>query len=185
MTLSAAYNIVNSSFAANAAQTAVVSKNIANANTDGYSREIANVLTNLYGGADVDSITREANGALRDQVASAISQGASQQAIADGTSPIVVDRGNGLNAPTQEYVCYALRHGYQVELREPDSPWWSEIRELLRDNQTNETTLRAWAARLADLSRQNHHVPLATILDWMFAWKPDLTVEDIANLKPR
>ena len=108
-----------------------------------------------------------------------------EQAIADGASPIVVDRGNGLNAPTQEYVRYALGHGYQVELREPDSPWWSEIRELLRDKQTNEMTLRAWATRLADLSRQNHRVPLATILDWMFAWKPDLTIEDIANLQPR
>jgi len=88
MTLSAAYNIVNSSFAANAAQTAVVSKNIANANTSGYSREIANVLTNLYGGADVDSITREANGALRDQVSNATSLAAGQQAIADGLSKL-------------------------------------------------------------------------------------------------
>ena len=88
MTLSAAYNIVNSSFAANAAQTAVVSKNIANANTAGYSREIANVLTNLYGGADVDSITREANGALRDQVSNATSQAAGQQAIADGLAKL-------------------------------------------------------------------------------------------------
>ena len=42
MSLSAAFNIISSSFAANAAQTAVVSNNIANANTPGYSREIAN-----------------------------------------------------------------------------------------------------------------------------------------------
>src|SRR3974390_3433994 len=52
MTLSAAFNIISSSFAANAGQTAVVSSNIANANTPGYSREIANVITNSYGCAD-------------------------------------------------------------------------------------------------------------------------------------
>ena len=59
MSLSAAFNIISSSFAANAAQTAVVSSNIANVNTPGYSREIANVVTNSYGGADVASVTRD------------------------------------------------------------------------------------------------------------------------------
>ena len=37
MSLSTAFNIISSSFAANAAQTAVVSNNIANVNTPGYS----------------------------------------------------------------------------------------------------------------------------------------------------
>ncbi len=57
MSLSTAFNIISSSFAANAAQTAVVSNNISNVNTTGYSREIANVVTNAYGGADVVSVT--------------------------------------------------------------------------------------------------------------------------------
>ena len=34
-----------------------------------------------------------------------------QQAIADGITPIVVDRGNGLNVATQDYVRYARGHG--------------------------------------------------------------------------
>ena len=88
MSLSAAYSIVSSSFAANAAQTAIVSRNIANANTPGYSREIANILTNLYGGADMDSVTRETNRALIEQVANATSQAAGQQAIADGLAKL-------------------------------------------------------------------------------------------------
>ena len=53
MSLSAAFSVISSSFAANSAQTAVVANNIANVNTPGYSREIANVATNSYGGADV------------------------------------------------------------------------------------------------------------------------------------
>jgi flagellar hook-associated protein 1 len=88
MSLSAAFNVISSSFAANAAQTAVVSNNIANVNTPGYSREIANVVTNSYGGADVASVTRMANAALQEQVSTSTSQAAAQQAISDGLSTL-------------------------------------------------------------------------------------------------
>src|SRR5271166_1131366 len=88
MSLSTAFNVISSAFAANAAQTAVVSNNIANANTPGYSREIANVVTNSYGGADVASVTREANAALLEQAASSTSQAATHQAISDGLSTL-------------------------------------------------------------------------------------------------
>ena len=88
MSLSTAFNVISSSFAANAAQNAVVANNIANVNTPGYSREIANVVTNSYGGADVASITREANAALLEQVSSSTSQAAAHQAISDGLTTL-------------------------------------------------------------------------------------------------
>ena len=88
MTLSSAYNIINSAFASNAAQSAVISSNISNANTPGYAREIANVLTNSYGGSDVASVTREANGALLEQVNTSTSQAASAQALANGLTTL-------------------------------------------------------------------------------------------------
>jgi flagellar hook-associated protein 1 len=88
MSLSTAFNVISSSFAANAAQIAVVSNNIANVNTTGYSREIANVVTNSYGGSDVASVTREANAALLEQVSSSTSQAATQQAISDGLTTL-------------------------------------------------------------------------------------------------
>jgi flagellar hook-associated protein 1 len=88
MSLSAAFNVISSSFAVNAAQVAVVSNNIANVNTPGYSRQIANVVTNSYGGADVASVTREANAALLEQVSSSTSQAATQQAISNGLSTL-------------------------------------------------------------------------------------------------
>ncbi len=88
MSLSTAFSVISSSFAANSAQTAVVANNIANVNTPGYSREIANVATNSYGGADIASITREANAALLEQVSSSTSQAASQQAISDGLATL-------------------------------------------------------------------------------------------------
>jgi flagellar hook-associated protein 1 len=88
MSLSTAFNVISSAFVVNAAQTAVVSNNISNVNTPGYSREIANVVTNSYGGADVASVTREANAALLEQVSSSTSQAATQQAISNGLSTL-------------------------------------------------------------------------------------------------
>ena len=88
MSLSAAFNIISSSFAANAAQTAVVSNNIANANTPGYSREIANVVTSSYGGVDVASVTRVANAALAEQVSTSTAEAAAQQAISNGLAAL-------------------------------------------------------------------------------------------------
>ncbi len=88
MSLSAAFNVISSSFAANAAQTAVVANNIANANTTGYSREIANVIANSYGGADVAAVTREANAALLEQVSTSTSDAATQTAISAGLATL-------------------------------------------------------------------------------------------------
>jgi flagellar hook-associated protein 1 FlgK len=88
MSLSTAFNIISSSFSANAAQSAVVARNIANVNTPGYSREIANLVTSDYGGADVASVTREANAALQEQVLQSTSQAASQQALANGLATL-------------------------------------------------------------------------------------------------
>jgi flagellar hook-associated protein 1 FlgK len=90
MSLSAAFNIISSSFAANSAQTAVVSNNIANVNTSGYSREVVNLVTNLDGGVDVASVTRIANAALAEQVATSTAEAAAQQAIANGLATLAI-----------------------------------------------------------------------------------------------
>jgi flagellar hook-associated protein 1 len=100
MSLSAAFNIISSSFAANSAQTGVVSNNIANVNTPGYSRQIANLVTNSYGGADVVSVTREANAALAEQVSTSTAQAAAQQAIADGLATLAQTVSDSSSAST-------------------------------------------------------------------------------------
>ncbi len=88
MTLSSAFNILNSAFDANAAQTAVISRNISNSSTTGYSLKTANLVTNAYGGVEVASITRATNSALQDQMLAANSQSAQQSAIANGLSQL-------------------------------------------------------------------------------------------------
>ena len=88
MSLSTAYNIISSAFVSTAAQSAVISSNISNANTTGYNRQIANVVTNAYGGSDVLSVTREANSALLEQVNASTSAAAAQQALATGLATL-------------------------------------------------------------------------------------------------
>ena len=93
------------------------------------------------------------------------------KAIETGISPIVVDRGNSRDMETQRYARYAVDHGYGVELAEPESEWWQEIRVLLKYRQITKPVLLQWADRLADMSRSTHRVPAATIRRWMDHWK--------------
>lgn len=105
-----------------------------------------------------------------------------RRAVACGVAPIVVDRGNGRNRETLEYARCAADYGYRVQLNEPESPWWREIRGLLEHKHTARATLYQWADRLAEMSRATHRVPASTIRDWMDRWQSDVTVDDIINL---
>lgn len=104
-----------------------------------------------------------------------------KNAVRTGVSPIVVDRGNGQNPETQAYVRYALDLAYQVELKEPDSPWWQEIRVLLKYKRLTGEILDQWADRLAEMSRSSHRVPASTIRRWMESWISDLSVAQILS----
>jgi hypothetical protein len=108
-----------------------------------------------------------------------------QHAVCQNAHPIVVDRGNGLNAETQRYARFAIDHGYHVELAEPESPWWQEIRAALKGAQTDPQALDLWPMRLSRMSRATHRVPAATIRHWMQSWRPNLTVDQILAWAPR
>ncbi|MBB3935559.1 flagellar hook-associated protein FlgK [Aureimonas phyllosphaerae] len=64
MSLSAALNTAKSSLAASQLQTQIVSSNIANVNTAGATRKIANVVTGAGGGVTVSSISQASNSVL-------------------------------------------------------------------------------------------------------------------------
>ncbi len=104
-------------------------------------------------------------------------------ALAQGRSPIVVDRGNGLNPETRRYAKLAVDHGYEVEFREPDSAWWQELRVLLKFRQyVSDELFDIWAERLAAASRHGHRVPREVIRRWMRHWRSDITVQMILDL---
>jgi flagellar hook-associated protein 1 FlgK len=100
MTLSSALNIANSSFATIGTQTAVIASNISNANTPGYSKQIAHVSATDLGGVTVDSVTRATNAALETQVNSATSLAAMQTAISSGVATLAQTVSDSVSATT-------------------------------------------------------------------------------------
>ncbi len=104
-----------------------------------------------------------------------------RDALLNDLSPIVIDRGNGLNHASKQYTDLAMDFGYSLRLQEPISPWWTEIRTLLRYRPTTNPILEAWAEELANLSRKTHFVKATTIRSWMDSWVDDLTIKDICN----
>ncbi len=95
------------------------------------------------------------------------------RAVAAGISPILVDRGNGLNPETRRYAQHAVDHGYEVRLQEPESEWWQEIRVLLKYKKVTREILY-----------ETHRVPVETIRHWMDKWRHDLTIEQILGQDP-
>ena len=103
-------------------------------------------------------------------------------ALEQQISPVVVDRGNGLNYVTKRYAEHAIAQGYDVQLKEPDSPWWQEIRVLLKYKDLTKSVLDEWAQTLSRRNRQR--TPAIRIRRLMEKWRHDITVSDILQLKP-
>lgn len=106
------------------------------------------------------------------------------EAISRGVSPVVVDRGNGLNQETQRYARSAVQAGYAVELVEPEAPWWSEIRVLLKYKAHTGAVLDQWAEKLARMNKATHRTPRSRIRHWMAKWRDGITVEAILSFEP-
>lgn len=108
--------------------------------------------------------------------------GRMQHAIARGISPIVIDRGNGLNSETRAFALHAREHGYHVQLAEPDSSWWLELRVLLKYKEfVSDVLFDEWAKKLSAITKDSHRVPASTIRNWMKHWRHDLTVQQILD----
>ena len=107
-----------------------------------------------------------------------------RKAVDAGVSPVVVDRGNGRSEQTRVYARYAVDQGYRVELREPQSPWWQEIRVLLKYKKYTWPVLEAWAVRLTRMNDATHRTTKASILNRMRKWDHKLTVESILSFEP-
>lgn len=102
-----------------------------------------------------------------------------EQALDDGIFPIVLDRGTRPNGYARRAAKMALDRGYRVTLAEPESPWWQEIKVLLRYRPWTDPVLRDWADELARLSRRTHRVPADIIYERMSDWDTDFTMDDV------
>lgn len=102
-----------------------------------------------------------------------------EQALKDHIFPIVLDRGTRPNGYARRAAELALKYGYRVTLAEPESPWWQEIKVLLRYRPWTDPVLRDWADELARLSKRTHRVPAEVIYERMCDWDTDFTMEDV------
>ena len=91
-------------------------------------------------------------------------------AVERGLTPIVVDNNAHLNMRARDMVNHAVKHGYVVELREPDAPWWSKIVLLLDDYKTNKKELKKWAEYLSKLNKSTHRVSVKQIMRKAARW---------------
>ena len=88
MSLSGALSIAQSALANNAAQSAVVSKNIANVSNANYSRQTAGAISQISGGVAIGTTQRATNNALLVNLLDAQSASSSAQSLSDGLTAI-------------------------------------------------------------------------------------------------
>ncbi len=88
MSLGSAANIAQAGLNAITAQTAVLSRNVANANTVGYTTKTANLATIVNGGVQIISVTNAQNQALFENVLDATAKSAAQSAVSSGLTQI-------------------------------------------------------------------------------------------------
>lgn len=103
MGLTSAMSVAQSALATVAAESSVVSRDIAGVNNSGsFSRKIANVVTTLDGGSQVASVTNAQNQALFESVLGATSSSATQNAISTGLTTLqqIVGTTGSTTSPT-------------------------------------------------------------------------------------
>lgn len=112
MGLSSALGIARSGLTTTAIQTDLISRNIANSNTEGYSRKEADLTTNYTGGVQVNAVDRSVDDMLQRLDRSNASKLASQSTVADGLSAYT----DFLGQPSDEMSPAALMSDFQTSL---------------------------------------------------------------------
>jgi len=102
-----------------------------------------------------------------------------QLAVNENHPLVIVDNTNTTGSEARAYVEYALNQDYKIQIQEPTSDRWLQVRELLKDKKTNKNALKDFAKVLEAGSRETHNVPFHAIERMMFRWEFDLTVEQI------
>jgi len=102
-------------------------------------------------------------------------------ALIQGTTPIVVDRGNGRGERTRWYIATALLFGYTTKFAEPTSKQWSDVKELFDGPWINRAYLWLAAGELAKIQKKTHRVSRSVIFKSLLRYDPNLTVEEVMD----
>ncbi|KAL0478926.1 hypothetical protein AKO1_007833 [Acrasis kona] len=93
------------------------------------------------------------------------SQNRAWDAMEKGVTPIIIDNTNTKCWEAKPYVEEGLKNGYKVEIQEPTTPWAKNAEELFNRNQ--------------------HGVPLESIMSMLNRWDDDFTVQSIMKTKSK
>ena len=94
-----------------------------------------------------------------------------QKYIEEGHPKVIIDNTNIRLFEMMAYVRYSVPQDYDLQVAEPTSPHWLEIRPLLHDKRGNRDTLQEWSHKLAKLSEATHNVPAYAIMRMLWNWE--------------
>jgi predicted kinase len=97
-------------------------------------------------------------------------QNAAIAAMIQGVSPVVIDNTNVRRMHVEPYIQAAKKLGYEIQVAEPDSPWWKKHfkRDMTPEDKTN------LVKEL--MSHGTHDVPEAAITKMIDGWEHDFEV---------
>jgi flagellar hook-associated protein 1 FlgK len=121
MSLTTALNIATSGLSVASGQTAVISRNIANANDPDYTRKAATLSSLANGGSVISGYRRAADSALLDKLLDAGSSHAGRQAYLDGLEQLAATVGDPEAGTSISAYLQKLREALQVYESDPSS----------------------------------------------------------------
>jgi NEDD4-binding protein 2 len=99
------------------------------------------------------------------------------KAMEKGITPLAVDNTNIKPRDIKPYIALAEKHKYIPIIEESQSPWWLEIRQLMKDDKKED--IAQWAKKLAEgfdyngvVIKNVHGVPEETILRMLTSFQP-------------
>lgn len=99
-----------------------------------------------------------------------------KEAVDAGVEVVVLDNTNIYAKHIQPYAKYAFAAGYEVEIHEPTSDWWTAHCHYLQDKCKYAAEIAQFAEMLH--ARQTHGVPLQTITKMLLEWE-HVTIKDL------
>ena len=99
------------------------------------------------------------------------------EAMSKGINPIVVDNTHTQAWEAKPYVKAALKNGYEVIIKEPNSPMWKVVLDTIE----KDGDLDSVAEKLSSLNK--HGVPKEAIEKMLQRYEPNITVDKILDSK--
>lgn len=96
--------------------------------------------------------------------AHAWNQRRAEKAMQEGIPLVIIDNTNTQKWEAKPYVEFGLKYNYEIEFKEPTTPWAKNAEELAKKNV--------------------HGVPIEAIQRMLDRWETDFTIENILKSKP-